>query len=882
MELIAAQLASGRLVTLTGAGGVGKTRLAVEVARRRVSGFADGVRYVDLAPVTDADVVPHAVAAALLLPDQLGRSTMDVLTRYVAGRRMLLVLDNCEHLLGAAAEVILALLAAGSDLTILATSREPLGVVGEVTWRVPSLSLRDEAVELFYDRARCACPDLGADGNDRATVVDICLRLDGIPLAIELAAARLRALTVVEVRDSLHDRFRLLTGGARTTVRRQQTLRASVDWSYSLLTELERILFRRLAAFLGGFDLDAARAICDGHAVERYQVLDQLSLLVDKSLVAAERVDGRTRYRLLETVRQYAQEKLVESGEAQQVRNRHLDHYAALATHLDAPGQIADERRVDRAAAEIDNLRAAFAWSRESCRSVTALRLASALQPLWLNRGQIREGLAWLDAALADVSDTDPEIAAARVAALADQAVLLSWTGLSDSVEQAEWALAAAGELGDPALLTRALAGRGCISAYDAEQAAPYFVEGIELARQLGDGWRLSQMLGWVAYGAIMSGDPASIKAAAREGLSVAKAVGHQFQSRQCRWALAMADIYLDLPKAIDAFRELIDEASAANDSIFSAIATISLSYALAFRGETTAALTAARTAIEESAGLVGFYEGIGYSMLTAAALAAGDPVVAWDASESAWARTTSSPVTAGIYIVYSAEAALACGDLASARQWSDDAVAITKGWHLAAALTARARIAQARGEHDQAECDAHRALAVAADSAAFLWVPDNLEILAAQAVNGGSSGIAGRFLGAANALRRRIGSVRFRVYDAGAEECAANVRDGLGDDFDVAWSEGAALSPEQMIAYARRGRGERKRPPTGWESLTPTERDVVRLVVDGLGNKDIAARLFVSHRTIQTHLTHVYAKLGLTSRVALAQEAGRRLSSEV
>ena len=221
-----------------------------------------------------------------------------------------------------------------------------------------------------------------------------------MPLAIELAAARVRALSLTEILDSLHDRFRLLTGGARTAVRRQQTLRASVDWSHALLTDPERVLFRRLAAFMGGFELDAAQTVAGAGDVQRYQVLDQLTLLVDKSLVVADDGRGRTRYRLLETVRQYALEKLGESGEADAVRARHRDHYTALAAILDAPAGTDYEQRLDQAETEIDNLRAAFSWSRENSDTALALTLASSLQPLWQARGRVREGWAWFDAVL--------------------------------------------------------------------------------------------------------------------------------------------------------------------------------------------------------------------------------------------------------------------------------------------------------------------------------------------------------------------------------------------------------------------------------------------------------------------------------------------------
>ena len=370
-------LADNRLVTLTGAGGVGKTRLAIQAAAELEAKYADGVWYVDLAPISDPDLVPTTMARALGLPDQPGRSTMDTLLRFVRGRQMLVVLDNCEHLLDASAALLVALLGAASGLTVLATSREPIGVAGEVGWRVPSLSLADEAIELFTVRARHARPDFTVSDDNAATVGEICARLDGLPLAIELAAARARVLSVAEILEGLHDRFRLLTGGARSAVRRQQTLRASVDWSHALLTEPERVLFRRQAVFLGGFDLAAAQAVAGHDEVERFQVLDLLTLLVDKSLVVAEPTGGATRYRLLETVRQYALEKLGESGEANAVRAHHRDHYTALAALLDAPAGDDYETRIEQADLEIDNLRAAFEWSREQSDLELALVLAN-------------------------------------------------------------------------------------------------------------------------------------------------------------------------------------------------------------------------------------------------------------------------------------------------------------------------------------------------------------------------------------------------------------------------------------------------------------------------------------------------------------------------
>src|SRR5271166_3983092 len=710
-------LADNRLVTLTGAGGVGKTRLAVQVAAGIAGGFGGGVWYVDLAPITDHDLVAVAVIRALGLPDQPS-STMDMLLRFVGDRRMLLVLDNCEHLLDACAALVVAVLGGCPAVAVVATSREPIGVAGEVSWRVPSLSLADEAIELFADRARRVRPDFCLTDESAATAAEICRRLDGVPLAIELAAARVRVLSLTEIRDGLHDRFRLLTGGARTAVRRQQTLRASVDWSHALLTEPERVLFARLAVFMGGFDLDAAQTVAGDSDVERYQTLDQLTLLIEKSLVVAEDSHFGTRYRMLETVRQYALEKLGESGEADGIRGRHRDQYAAAATLLDSRGRTDYQRLIEIAETEMDNVRAAFTWSRESSDTATALQLASALQPLWLTRGRVQEGTAWFTAALADAAAGHTEIPpAARARALADRAALEATQNIHDNMAEAMEAVAIARELDDPALLVRALAGCGGVAAFDAEAAPSYFAEALGLARALGDNWSLSQILAFRAYAAITGeGDGVAARAAGEEGRGVADAIGDGYSSRMCRWCVALVQWWeADFTGAIAQFRELVAESEAAHDEVWRVASLVSLGHLLAYVGDTAGARTAATAAVDGSADFGEFGQGFAYAALAVATLAAGDVAASASAGETAWKLMKVQPELAVVNVIPLAQVALAHGDFTVARRWADDAVSVAPGAHLTMALATRARVVIAQNDPGQAERDAHEALTRAA-----------------------------------------------------------------------------------------------------------------------------------------------------------------------
>jgi predicted ATPase/DNA-binding SARP family transcriptional activator len=407
LKEIARVLSSSRLLTLTGPGGVGKTRLAIQTANDANKKFKDCVFWVDLVGLSDENLIPQEIAQSLNIREISNEPLIETLKTHLKPKQILIVLDNCEHLIRACAEYAEQLLAACPKLKVLATSVEALGLFNERTWQVPSLplpemqgplSLKDlkefASIELFYERANNAKSGFVWDGRNAAPVAQICRRLDGIPLAIELAAARIKVLSVDEIAGRLDDRFSLLTAGSRTAIPRHQTLRATIDWSYDLLTEPERILLRRLSVFAGAFTLEAAEAVCS-QGMKQSDILDLLGRLVDKSLVIVESDSevGDTRYRLLETIRQYALEKLVETGEASVIRDQHLYFYLSLAEKSE-PYLFGHEsaiwiNRLDR---ELDNIRAAMEWSTNSGKAVAALRMAGSLAYFcyfWFARGNL-------------------------------------------------------------------------------------------------------------------------------------------------------------------------------------------------------------------------------------------------------------------------------------------------------------------------------------------------------------------------------------------------------------------------------------------------------------------------------------------------------------
>ncbi len=433
-----------RMVTITGVGGSGKTRLALQVAASTVGGFPDGVWYVDLAGITDPALVVPATAAALGVMEQPRRSLTDSIIDQVGNHQVLLVIDNCEHLIAASADLVTTLLTGAPAVHIVTTSRELLGIGGEVAYGVGPLGLPDDvrrlslrdishydSVRLFVERAIAARPDFHLTAENAPSIITICRRLDGMPLALELAAACIRSFSIQQIADNLDRRFRLLTGGSRTALPRQQTLAATIDWSYRLLTPTEQALFERLSVFQGRFTLDAATRICTDEAVDGLDMLQLVPSLVDKSLLTADTRRSETRYRLLETVRQFSRELLDEEQGADEFRLRHARYFAEVAEPLERRGSDREKRRWrDRIEADLDNFRQAMLSSVESDHPEYGLRIAVGLYGFWFFSVHYGEGIRWLDATLEAAAGSGPKELEARAHGLLGN--LAAWKDLTE------------------------------------------------------------------------------------------------------------------------------------------------------------------------------------------------------------------------------------------------------------------------------------------------------------------------------------------------------------------------------------------------------------------------------------------------------------------
>jgi len=546
METVKQLLEANRLVTLTGFGGSGKSSLAIEVARDLLKTLPDGAWLVELAPLTDAALLPQTVAAALGVKDDPNRTPSEALIDDLQGKNLLLVIDNCEHLAAACAELIHTLLTSASGIRVLATSRESLRITGEAIYQVPALDLpkigssvamatiqRAEAVRLFVERGKAVNAQFTLTEENAAGVVEICRRLDGIPLALELAAARLKVLTVDDIAERLGDRFRLLTVGSKTAMPHHQTLKALVDWSHDHLTAAEQALLRRLSVHAGGWTLEAAESICSGTDVEAWDVLDLLSNLIDKSLAeldlsGTERT-GTARYRMLETVRQYAANRLQESGEVSAMRLRHRDFFVDLAEKVEpllvGPDQAMWLTRLD---ADHGNLRLAL----ETCAASEAgtepgLRLAAALGRFWLLRGYWTEGRAALASAIEHADAGERTLPRAKALQCAGNLAFLQgdYTAARSVYEES---LAIPRDLGRQVDVAASLSNLGNIAHCQGEHSAArtFYEESLAIRRELGDRLGIAASLNNLGNWAYIDGDYAWARASYEESLAICRELG--------------------------------------------------------------------------------------------------------------------------------------------------------------------------------------------------------------------------------------------------------------------------------------------------------------------------------------------------------------------
>jgi predicted ATPase/DNA-binding CsgD family transcriptional regulator len=806
---------------------------------------------------------------------------------------VLLVLDNCEHLVAASAVLIHNLLQACPSLCFLTTSREPVGVEGEVPWRVPALQLpgeedapgaigRSEAVRLFVDRASSARPGFRLNEENAAIVATICKRLDGMPLAIELAAARTRMLSANQILAGLKDRFRLLTGGKRTALPRHQTLQASVDWSYGLLSEKERVVLRQLAVFAGGFTLDAAETVCSDGRILQTEMLDMVTGLVDRSLLQVDGESPVTRYRLLETIRQYAGDRLVEAGEADAVRTRHLRFFVALAERaqpeMEESGLFEWLPVLD---VEHDNIRAALEWSEQAKMSSDGLRLTSALWLFWMVRGHLTEGRRRFELALG-AHDAPPTL---RASALVGVGQLMAYHGdLTATGRFAREALEIARAVGDPRLEGRALDTLGYSAAFlDPATARKLFEQSALLSRNAGDDVFVADAYNGLGISQFIAGDYPRAVAALEEGVAVSRRIRHASTLTVGLGVLGYSLVLQGrLAPARTCVRESLATARRLRDRVFTAQSLYSLGFIAAHRARhrvAEASLAESVKIARETSPLI-----LSFALLTHGFAR----YVVADLEESrsrleealALAHEMALPWVVSWSLALLGNAARVRGDLEGARAHIEQALAVARSSGLRADLPidAAAKLARAVGALEEAESLHHEALEAARAAESVLLVPTHLEALAGLAVLAERFHEGARLYGAAETARNAYGLIRYTVDWAEYEADVARIRTVLSaNELRAAWEQGRAMSVDQARSYAARGRGERKRPTSGWGSLTPMEVEVVRHVAQGLTNPEIARRLFVSRSTVKAHLAHIFAKLGVSTRAELAVGASHR-----
>ena len=872
-----------RLVTIAGAGGCGKTRLAMRVARDRAPHLEHGARFVDLGGVRDGAGLARFVNGRLELLTDPAADPVTTLASHLADRMLLLVLDTCEHLLDAAAALVVPLLARCPGLTVLTTSREPLGVDGEAVWRVPPLA-DDDAVRLFADRARLAAPGFDPAQAD-AEIRAICARVDRMPLGIELAAAWVRALTPDQIVSGLAQSLDLRTGAVRTAAPRHQTLLASMQWSHSLLSEDEQLFFRRLGVFAGTFSIEAARDVCrDGtERLPRERCLHLIARLADQSLLTIQDQAGERRYRMLDTVRQFALQQLDAAAETDVVRARHLKHFLAVAEHHEPLLDREQDEARDRLTRDRHDIDTALTWALTRApasdrEAVTAgRRLAAAMARYWLLTGRTVEGLDHLGRAItADPADDS----ALQGRLWTGTAMLALVSGRHDVVATAaEQGRQLACASGDSATAARCL----MLSAYPAFFRDFARCEEIALhaeaeAQAADDPFARDFARVLRGYSLQTRGHHDAATAVARLAWRDAHPRGDRFTASFARGIeIFVRMVTGDVPGAIRAGREAVATAAPLVDYFAVGTNTVNAALPVALSGDVDGALelmTPVIRALEGApdADVVGFPVPYGYAQLWRGRLA----------DAATWLERGAAPLadgtlgwTAGRSLPGLVGALRRMGRQADAVALAERAIAAERAFgtpfELANALDEMGHLIRDT-DRERARELYHDALATRMAHGMTTCYVDSLEALAGLASDRGHHTEAIRLLAAADSARERLCYPRPAVdedaYAAGLSALRGAVEQ---DDFDQAWQEGLSLGLGDAVELVTRGRGPRNRPPIGWESLSHTERAVAELVAEGHSNPEIARALYMSRSTVKTHLSHIYRKLSVTNRAQLA-----------
>lgn len=873
-----------RLITLVGIGGIGKTRLALEFGLSATDlGWAN-VYVAELAPLANPGLVADAVLESV--GGGSSRSPLQAAVDSLREAAALLVLDCCEHVLDAARRVAEVLLRRCPSVGILATSRSLLDIPGELVWPVPSLSVRErgeagasDAARLFADRASYAQPRFELSGDVLDAVETIVRRVDGIPLAIELAAARVRVLSAAEIADGLDEALRLLRGGHPSDPR-HQAIRASLDWSYELLTDRERQLFARLSVFSGGFNLEAATMVCAGDAVGSAQVLDEIQGLVDKSLLAVERRADATRYRMLDFVRQYADERLASAGTGAALADRHRSYFRELAQRADRELWALTPAGRDRLDDESPNLRAAI---HDGCARAPgdALAMVGALSTYWRVRGRLVEGVTAIEESLCAAS---PEPSPGRALALAKLSLLSFWLGdYARTQSSATSALEMGPAIGDTRSQAVALSHLATLVMLgDPGAGDPMLLQAAELARTAGDNVALCDALGALAISYFFQDDPAAMRGPIGETLRVAEAIGFDDKVCWCLWCLAhIAFAAGDLP-ATRAHAERALAGMPGQDQLSRYCAVEVLCLLDAHMGATDAARERAQANLEQARQeKLRLGTGVLMHALGVAALAVGD----LDEAEH-WATSLYEQESGVRYLGWHAQqtllsVALARDDSAQARIHAEQLLAAAEplGNQRAQAMghLGLACALLLEGEDERAESLTQDALTLLMDKGWRPGVIDALDVVAEAAMLKGQYERGVRLIATAQQERTALGLVAFPMLRERTGRNLGAARAALGDeDLEKALRGGAGLSLQEAVAYAQRGRGQHAGATRGWASLSPAERQVVALASQGLSNPEIGRELFMSRNTVKVHLSHAYAKLGVANRTELALLATR------